>query len=165
MTQTDTFIDELKRAGLLDKDSAYNGMIGDAVKELLLVFQKQGHSGFSAQLTASIFGKLIKGQALSPLTDKSDEWMEVSSGLFQSKRISHVFIDKNTSTKPYTIDGKAFSDDNGKTYFTNSKSVVYFDLPGYPPKTKYIIKNYSLFFWLRLHFSVFLKYLASKRGS
>ena len=60
MSTTDACIQELERAGLFKKDSDYGGMIGDAVKELLLVFQKQGHSGYSAQVTATIFGKLIK---------------------------------------------------------------------------------------------------------
>lgn len=139
MSQTDKHIDELKRAGLFDKDSDYEGMLGEAVQELLLVFQKQGHSGYSAQATASIFYKLIKGEPLSPLTEAEDEWMEVSEGIFQSRRISHVFIDKNKDKRPYTIDGKVFSDDEGKTYFTNHNSKVYFDLPGYPPKTQYVI--------------------------
>jgi len=139
MTMTDTNIEELKRAGLFDSDSDYNGMIGEAVKELLLVFQKQGHSGYSAQLTASIFYKLIKGEPLSPLTNDPSEWMEVYPGTFQSTRISHVFINKNESEKPYTIDGKAFSDDGGKSYFTSVESRVHFDLPGFPPKTEYVI--------------------------
>ena len=139
MSTTDTHIEELEKAGLFDKDSDYGGMLGESVKELLLVFQKQGHSGFSAQATASIFYKLIKGEPLSPLTQASDEWNEVATGVFQSRRISHVFIDKNKDARPYTIDGKAFSDDGGKSYFTSSESIVYFDLPGFPPKTQYII--------------------------
>lgn len=139
MSMTEVHIKELERAGLFDKDSDYEGMLGEAVKELLLVFQKQGHSGHSAQATASIFHKLIKGEALSPLTEAQDEWMEVSSGIFQSKRISHVFIDKNESENPYTIEGKAFSEDGGKSYFTNKNSRVHFNLPGFPPKTEYVI--------------------------
>lgn len=139
MTTTDVCVGELKRAGLFDKDSAYDGMIGDAVKELLLAFQKQGHSGYSAKLTAEIFYKLVMGEALSPLTGSDDEWNEVSDGLYQSRRVSHVFIDKTKSPDPYTIDGKAFSDDGGKTYFTNFDSIVYFKLPGFPPKTEYVL--------------------------
>lgn len=139
MSMTDVHIKELEKAGLFDKDSDYDGMLGEAVKELLLVFQKQGHSGFSAQATASIFHKLIKGEPLSPLTESADEWMEVASGLFQNTRVPNVFIEKNKSEKPYTLYGKAFSDDGGKTYFTNIDSRVHFELPGFPPKTEYII--------------------------
>jgi hypothetical protein len=141
MTTTDICIEELRRAGLLDKDSDYDGMLGEAVKELLLVFQKQGHSGYSAQATASIFYKLVKGEPLSPLTDDPSEWMELTDNILQNRRVSNVFIDKTVSEKPYTLDGKAFSDDGGKNYWTNINSRVHFDLPGYPPKTEYVILN------------------------
>ena len=40
---------ELKLAGLFNKDSDYGGEIGKAVLELVNVFEKQGHSGFSAE--------------------------------------------------------------------------------------------------------------------
>ena len=139
MSMTESCIEELRRAGLFDKNSDYDGMIGEAVKELLLVFQKQGHSGYSALTTASIFHKLVQGKPLTPLTDDPSEWMEVSSKIFQSTRVSNVFIDRNESDKPYTLDGKAFSEDGGKTYFTNRESRVYSDLPGFPPKTQYVI--------------------------
>lgn len=139
MSATDQCIKELERAGLFKKDSDYEGMIGEAVKELLLVFQKQGHSGFSAQQTAEIFRRLVKGEPLSPLTDSPDEWNEVSAGLYQSNRASFVFIDRKLEDKrPYTIEGKAFSDDGGQSYFMSKDSRVHFDLPGFPPKTEYI---------------------------
>ena len=44
MTMTDRAIEELQRAGFFGKDSDYEGMLGESVKELLLVFQKQGKS-------------------------------------------------------------------------------------------------------------------------
>lgn len=139
MSATETRIKELERAGLFGKDSDYEGMLGEAVKELLLVFQKQGHSGYSAQATASIFHKLVKGEPLSPLTDAEDEWNEIRPGLLQSNRVSHVFIDKSREDKrPYTIEGKAFSDDGGQSYWTSKDSVVHFDLPGFPPKTEHV---------------------------
>lgn len=138
MGMTEVHIEELKRAGLFNKNSDYDGMIGEAVQELLLVFQKQGHSGYSARLTATLFHKLIIGEPLSALTNSPDEWNEVSPGVFQSNRISHVFIEKAESERPYTIEGKSFSDDGGKTYFISADSRVYFDLPGYPPKTEYV---------------------------
>lgn len=143
MTATDRCIEELRRAKLLDKDGAYDGMLGEAVTELLLVFQKQGHSGMSAAYTADIFHRLIKGEPLSPLTDAPDEWVEVSEGVYQSRRVSHVFREK-PEMRPYTIDGKAFSDDGGETYYTNRDSRVYFDMPGYPPKTERVVLDAAL---------------------
>ena len=68
MTETDRSIEELKIAGLFDKDSDYEGMVGKAVQELLKVFQKQGHSGASASIVASIFHNLVKGESLSHVT-------------------------------------------------------------------------------------------------
>lgn len=139
MTATDASIEELRRAGLFDKDSDYGGMIGDAVKELLLVFQKQGHSGFSANRTASIFHALVRGEVLSPLTENKDEWMEHTPGSFQSTRCSFVFWEPATDPRPYSIEGRIFSDNGGASFFTNRESRVYFDLPGFPPKTERVI--------------------------
>jgi len=138
MSVTEVAIEELKRAGLFDKDSDYGGMIGGAVEELLLVFQKQGHSGFSAQLTADLFRRLVRGEVLSPLTNDPSEWMKVEGGLYQNNRCSHVFME---SGRAYTIDGKAFSDDGGVSWFTSRESRVYFDLPGLPPQTERVIRQ------------------------
>lgn len=55
---------ELKKAGLFDKDSDYDGMLGDAVLELITTFAKQGHSGFSAQMTRELFHKLSNFEEL-----------------------------------------------------------------------------------------------------
>lgn len=53
------FTRRVKELGLLDKDSDYDGMLGKAVLELSEVFGKQGHSGFSANATRSIFNQLM----------------------------------------------------------------------------------------------------------
>ena len=137
MTMTERAIDELKRAGLFDKDSDYEGAIGQAVEELLLLFQKQGHSGMSAMYVADLFNKLVRGHVLTPLTDDPSEWMDVDQGMFQSKRCPYVFREPNE--RPYTLHGKIFSNDGGKTFFTNMNSRVYFDLPGFPPETEKVI--------------------------
>jgi hypothetical protein len=92
--------DELKRAGLFDKDSDYSGMMGDAVLELITVFSKQGHSGMSASMTRYIFNKLSGFEPITPLTNDPKEWMEVGEKMWQSKR--------NPS---------CFSTDEGKTYY------------------------------------------------
>jgi hypothetical protein len=49
----------LKNQGLFDEDSDYGGMLGEAVLELVKVFSKQGHSGFSAMLTKEMFYRLL----------------------------------------------------------------------------------------------------------
>ena len=60
MTWTKTAKQTVKDKGLLDKDCDYGGMVGKALNELIDVFGKQGHSGFSAQWVSSLFRKLVK---------------------------------------------------------------------------------------------------------
>jgi hypothetical protein len=55
---------ELKKAGLFDKDSDYGGMLGEDVSELIAVFAKQGHSGYSAMMTRELFYKLSNFEEL-----------------------------------------------------------------------------------------------------
>jgi len=99
--------EELERAGLFDKDSDYDGMLGEAVLELLQTFSKQGHSGFSAQLTMELFNKLAKYETLTEITDDPEEWMAVSEdmalgkGVWQSRRNPALF-----------------SNDGGKNYYS-----------------------------------------------
>ena len=95
---------ELKLAGLFDKDSDYGGMLGGAVMPLIAVFSSQGHSGFSASCVIDLFTKLASYKRLSELTDKPDEWMDVSDcpgrKEWQNRR-----------------QGSCFSQDGGKTYY------------------------------------------------
>lgn len=51
---------ELQRVGLFDEDADYDGMLGDAVMELITVFANQGHSGMSAEMTIQLFEKLAR---------------------------------------------------------------------------------------------------------
>jgi len=143
MTGTDTAVEELKRAGFYDKDSAYEGMLGPAVEELLRTFGKQGHSGMSAATVLVLFDKVAKGDVLSPITSDPSEWTDVAeqSGrtLWQSRRCPYVFTDNLGEDTAYSIEGKVFSDDNGETYFQSKESRVNFDLPGYPPEKEYVI--------------------------
>ena len=95
---------ELKLAGLFDKDSDYEGMLGDAVLELVKVFAKQGHSGFSANMTLQLFNEVANFKNLTPIGKDKDEWMDVSEmssePMWQNKRR-----------------GTTFSRDGGKTWY------------------------------------------------
>jgi hypothetical protein len=97
---------ELKLAGLFDKDSDYDGMLGNAVLELVKVFSKQGHSGFSAHQTLKIFNIVANYNPLTPIGKNKDEWMDVAEmtadgkGMWQNKRR-----------------GTTFSRDGGKTWY------------------------------------------------
>lgn len=105
---------ELERAGLFDKDADYGDMMGKAVLELVTVFAKQGHSGFSASQCLALFNEVANFKTLSPITSNPTEWNDVSrmSGrpMWQSNR-----------------DPSYFSHDAGKTWYTvaeNSKEWV-----------------------------------------
>lgn len=100
---------ELQIAGLFDKDSDYEGRLGEAVMELVEVFAKQGHSGFSAGQTINLFSTLAKFKPLTPITSNPDEWMDVSemSGepMWQSKRCP-TFFSKDGGKTWYDLDEK-----------------------------------------------------------
>lgn len=123
--------EELTRAGLFDKDSDYNGMLGEATLEIIKVFSKQGHSGMSASLVTQIVEKLMRYQPLTPLTYKPDEWTNVSeassSPLWQNKR-----------------KGTTFSTDGGKTHYdldSPDEDTRVTDLPNENPKPNTGIKE------------------------
>lgn len=130
---------EFELAGWKDEGTDVSqGWVMDNIRELLSVFSKQGHSGSSAPYVLDLFNKLARHEIICPLTGKDDEWCNCSEGLWQNKRDSRVFKDKDGA---WFIYGKAFSDDGGKTYFTNSKSKtpIIFPCPASALKTEYII--------------------------
>ncbi len=94
---------ELKLAGLFDKDSDYDGMVGDAVLELVKVFAKQGHSGFSANWTLEVFNKVANYKPLTQIGTTKDEWMDVSDNMWQNRRRSSTFS-RNGGKTWYDID-------------------------------------------------------------
>jgi len=119
MTDTDSNLvrhaeRELRLAGLLDKDSDYDGMLGEATLAIVRLFSEQGHSGMSAALVTDLATRLMRFEPLTPLTDDPDEWMHVAEeaagaapGLWQSRR-----------------NPEAFSNDGGKTHYTLSDETV-----------------------------------------
>lgn len=81
---------ELSRAGLFDKDSDYEGQLGEAVLELMRTFSLQGHSGASANATIHLFNTLAQFKPLSP-PQKGDYWVPVGYQVWQNERDSEVF--------------------------------------------------------------------------
>lgn len=128
---------ELRYAGLYDDDSDYGGMTAKAVMELMKVFSAQGHSGASAGIVIEIFSKLARYEPLSPLTGDDDEWCEVSDGVFQNKRCSHVFKQADRfDGRACDINGKIFREPNGLKY-TSRDSCVVVEFP-YTPKSEIV---------------------------
>ena len=102
---------ELDKAGLFSKDGDYEGMLGNAVMELIKVFASQGHSGFSAQLTRELFNLVSDYKPLSPLTDNPDEWMEVGDQMPPRTPSGEGSVWQSRRNP------EAFSEDGGKTYY------------------------------------------------
>lgn len=142
MTETDRAIKELELAGWFKSDSAYNGMIGKAVKELLELFQKQGHSGASASITSNVFNQIVMGGILTPLTGKIDEWVDVTCGnnkpMFQNKRASNVFAEDCNGLNAIDVHGKVLEEPDGSRW-TNSSCQTSVTFP-YTP-TQEVIKT------------------------
>lgn len=88
-----------------------NKWVQQNVLELLEVFAKQGHSGFSAPWVISMFSKLANHEPLCPLTGEDHEWNDTteygsSRTSFQNLRCSHVF--KDGDGRAYDIYGIVF---------------------------------------------------------
>ncbi len=87
---------ELQLCGQFDEDPSYAQSIVAAVA----VFASHGHSGGSAAAAVYQLTTLLSYGTLSPLTSAPEEWMEVGSDTWQSRR-----------------NPQAFSQDGGKTYY------------------------------------------------
>lgn len=103
MDLTEYARNELQLAGLFDENSDYDdGMLATATMELIEVFSKQGHSGFSAHLVIDLFTKLASYTPITPLTYSAHEWNDVGNSLWQNKRDSRVFS-KDAGASHYRI--------------------------------------------------------------
>lgn len=131
---------ELKLAGYFDKDSPYDGMIGEAVLALIKVFSNQNHSGMSASIVNSVFSRVADYKPLGPLTGEPSEWNEIRKGEYQNNRYSEVFKnEKQFNGKAYTINAKVFSDDNGESFYSSSDSVAVIYFPYIPKDPERVI--------------------------
>lgn len=110
--------------------------IQENVLELLRVFSKQGHSGFSAGICISMFEKLARFKPLVPLSGDESEWSPPydTDGTQQNIRCSRVF--RGADGRAYDIDGRVFREPNGVCY-TGRDSRVYITFP-YTPTTEYV---------------------------
>ena len=90
---------ELKLAGMYDEDADYgSGVIADHVIALISLFESEGHSGGSAMLTLQLFDALARFKPLTSLTTDPEEWMEVGTAVWQSRRNPEVFSDDGGKT-------------------------------------------------------------------
>lgn len=129
---------ELARIGLGEGASGdLDQAMRDHIITMVTVFADAGHSGMSAGYALDILKRLLAQEPLTPLTGEEDEWYEVADFLWQNKRCSRVFKDKNRfGGQAYDIEGKVFVEQSG-IGFTNLFSLTPITFP-YTPKTKYV---------------------------
>jgi hypothetical protein len=99
---------ELRAAGLFDADSDYDGAIGRDVMELVRAFCNKGHSGGSAMYVLEVFNRVARWEALTPITCKPDEWMDIANIVLDQKPAELWQSRRNPAL---------FSVDGGRTYY------------------------------------------------
>ena len=105
--------EELKRYN----NGLYGDMLSDAIYEIVEVFAKQGHSGFSAAMAAEAAGRLMNFKPLTPLTGEDDDRLR-----WQNKRYTSLFKDETGFC--YDLNAVTFEDvDEPGNYFTNGDLV------------------------------------------
>lgn len=114
------------------------------VLQVLDVIDNQGHSGFSHGYMTSLLIPLLRGDPVTPLTGHDWEWMKGLGGgdYYQNKRCFKVFKD-GVDAVAYNTEGYAFSDNGGKSYYTNSESRknVTFPCSWKDLETEYVVKG------------------------
>lgn len=120
------------------KSDEMQDWIEKCVLDVLDLIANQGHSGFSHGYLLTLLIPLLKGKPITPLTGNDWEW-DNEYGLIQNKRCFSVFKDQDGSA--YYTEGYAFSDDGGKTYWTNreSRKAITFPCDNKQLETEYVI--------------------------
>jgi len=128
MTQSERAKKELELAGLFsEEDDFYGGNTGPAVMKLFEEFVDQGHSGMSASLVSTLFYELARGNVLTPLTGKPEEWEDVSKIMgckcFQNKRMSSVFAGGSSGENPIFQEGIRFKRKDGLSFIAKESQI------------------------------------------
>jgi hypothetical protein len=134
-------MEEQKKSGLLlfaeqelaripNDDDGMQELINKHIMEMVKVFCEGEYTGFTAHYVIDILDRLLRYLPLSLIEDAPEDWNEVGPGVYQHRRCPEVFKDKNVfDGKAYILEAKVFSDDGGKTWFTNSNSREVIEFP------------------------------------
>ena len=105
-------------------------MVTRDVMQIVQTFVEQQHSGFSAGYMLNILERILRYKPISALSGADDEWVDCSQfGIddMQNKRCPAVF--KRPDGTAYWVEGKIFSDDGGKSWYTSGYSRVDITFP------------------------------------
>lgn len=103
------------------------------ILDIVELFTSQGHSGASASYVLGILDRVLNFKPIKPLTGEDDEWHDAFGGNEQNERCSSVFRRDHDNATAYDIDGKVFSNDGGKTFYSCYQSRVPVTFPYVPP--------------------------------
>jgi len=122
-----------------EKGDDMQALMNQGLREMVLVFSTQGHSGFSASYARSALDKLLAFQPLGPLTGDASEWGETFDGRTQqNRRAGNVFKGdpERFGGQAYDIYAVVFRDPNGGCYTSkgSAQPVVF----PYTPRTIYV---------------------------
>lgn len=108
------------------------------VMDLLQTFSDQNHSGMSGAYVLNLFNRLVRFKPIRQLTGEDREWRALDEygdhENEQNVRCSSVFRTKGDNSTARDINGRVFSEDGGKTWYSSGKSVVPVSFPYYPPE-------------------------------
>lgn len=127
---------------VIDTDGdIYQHKANKDVMDIVELFAKQGHSGFSAGYVLSVLDRLLRFKPITPLTGKDEEWKQVDDESYQNVRCSSVFKRNGIC---YDIDEYIFTDDGGLNWYCasgNVKPLTELEFPYLPspfPKKVYV---------------------------
>lgn len=120
---------------LIGKDEdGMQELMNKNILEIVEIFSKQGHSGFSAGYALNVLERILRYKPLTPLAGDGNEWNGT-----QNKRCSSVFKKEDGTFED--IDAIIVSDNGGITWFTSGrfrKKITFPYLPPIHPEKVYI---------------------------
>lgn len=75
----------------LEEKDGIHKLMYKSILDLIKLFAKQGHSGASASYCRKMFNQLSSFKPLGKLTNNQEEWMEVDTNMYQSRRSPTCF--------------------------------------------------------------------------
>lgn len=140
-----------------EEDNSMQRAVNENILDVGRAFCRGGHSGFSASYTINALRRLLNWLPMTPLTGEDDEWGEIQNwgdGIMvqQNLRCSAVFRNNRDNETAHYINGKVFSDDGGKTWYSGSGSSIKIKFPfDVPVEPKYIRLNFFQVTWKKIY--------------
>jgi len=118
----------------------------DVIEQIAKIFEKQGHSGFTAHWFAPRIAQLVENRLLDkpfvPIHKGEEEWEEIRIGLYQSKRCSGLF--KSQKHPPHYLNAIVWVEPSGDTFLGMVQGITSYQYIKYPFYPKhFFVKIYE----------------------